>query len=161
MKKSGLLPERALVSEAEKAKIIIVSVGALLQLITPREKFDSGKIHFKVGDTFDIPELCKNLTEIGYTRCETVEGKGCFSVRGGILDIFSPADDDPLRMEFFDDEIDSLRRFSLETQKSTEKIESATVIPAADTDETGSLLSYIDPRPQRRSARTWRSALRH
>lgn len=140
-----LYEKLALVSEAEKAKIIIVSVGALLQLITPREKFDSGKIHFKVGDTFDIPELCKNLTEIGYTRCETVEGKGCFSVRGGILDIFSPADDDPLRMEFFDDEIDSLRRFSLETQKSTEKIESATVIPAADTDETGSLLSYIDP----------------
>ncbi len=140
-----LYEKLALVSAAESARTVIVSVGALLQLITPREKFDSGKIVFKVGDTFDIPELCKRLTEIGYTRCETVEGKGCFSVRGGIVDIFSPGDDDPLRMEFFDDEIDSLRRFSVDSQKSTEKIESAEIIPADDTDETGSLLSYIDP----------------
>lgn len=140
-----LYEKLALVCAAENARIVIVSVGALLQLITPRDKFDSGKIKFKTGDTFDIAELSKKLTEIGYTRCETVEGKGCFSVRGGIVDIFSPGDDDPLRMEFFDDEIDSMRRFSVDSQKSTEKIESAEIIPAQDTDESGSLLSYIDP----------------
>lgn len=135
----------SLVKAAEEASAVIVSAGALMQLITPREKFDAAKIDLRVGESFDLSEFSEKLSEIGYTRCETVEGRGCYSIRGGIVDIFSPDATDPIRMEFFDDEIDSMREFDVETQKSTVKIEATTVIAAAETDETGSLLSYIDP----------------
>lgn len=140
-----LYDKLALVGKIESASAVISSVGALLQLITPKEKFDAGRISFKVGDFFELSELSERLTEIGYKRCDTVESRGCYSIRGGIMDIFSPDADTPVRMEFFDDEIDSLREFDPMTQKSTVKIESASVIPADDIDETGSLLSYIDP----------------
>lgn len=139
-----LYEKLAFLRAAEDAEIVIASVGALMQLITPKNKFDESKITLKVGDVTDLTALSERLTQIGYTRCETVEGRGCYSIRGGILDVFSPDADDPVRIEFFDDEIDSVREFDALTQKSTEKKESVTLIAADETDETGSLLSYID-----------------
>lgn len=139
-----LYDKLALVGKVESASLVIASVGALLQLITPKDKFDSCRISFKVGDCVKLPELSERLTSIGYTRCDMVESRGCYSIRGGIMDIFSPDADVPIRIEFFDDEIDSLREFDPMTQKSTEKLTSFSIIPADDIDETGSLLSYID-----------------
>ena len=129
--------------KAENAIVIIASVGSLLQLVTPKESFYDGMVVFNTGDIYDVPALCEKLTEIGYARCDTVEAKGNFALRGGILDIFSPDSDYPVRMEFFGDEIDTIRYFDPESQLSTERAESVKIIPAGEIEETGSLLSYI------------------
>lgn len=139
-----LYEKLSLVASVGDAEIVIASVGALLQLITPKEKFDMGRLCFRVGDRFELTELSDKLTSIGYKRCELAESKGCYSIRGGIMDIFSPDSALPVRIEFFDDEIDSVRSYDPETQKSVDKLTEAEIIPAAETDETGSLLSYID-----------------
>ncbi len=130
-------------NKSKDAEVLIASVGTLLQLVTPKEAFYDGMISFKVGEEKDLTALCEKLVSIGYVRCDTVEGKGSFALRGGILDIFSPESDYPIRMEFFGDEIDSIRYFDPESQLSTEKTNEASIIPAGEIDETGSLLSYI------------------
>ncbi len=130
-------------SSSDKAEVLIASVSALMQLVTPKEAFLGGMISFSVGEEKDLTALCEKLVSIGYVRCDTVEGKGSFALRGGILDIFSPDSDYPIRMEFFGDEIDSIRYFDPESQLSTEKTEVSKIIPAGEIDETGSLLSYI------------------
>ena len=80
-----------------------------------------------------IPErLTEQLLQAGYTRCEQVEGVGQFALRGGILDVFSPLMEQPVRCEFFDDEIDSLGRFDPGTQRRTENITCALLLPAAE-----------------------------
>ncbi len=127
----------------EKAPVVIASVGSLLQLVTPKEAFEAGKMEFVPGDEYELPELLEKLTEIGYTRCDTVEAKGNFALRGGILDIFSPDSDYPVRIEFFGDEIDTVRYFDPESQLTTERADRVGIIPAEDIDETGSILSYI------------------
>ncbi len=134
----------SMIDKIESNNIVICTVAALLQMITPKNSFNNAKISFRVGDKFSLESLSETLTEIGYSRCDTVESRGCYSIRGGIVDIFSPDSENPIRMEFFDDEIDSLRTYDVMTQKSTEKIDFCTIIPAKDIDETGSLLTYIE-----------------
>ncbi|MBR6719372.1 MAG: transcription-repair coupling factor [Clostridia bacterium] len=128
---------------ANDSSLVIASVNSLLQPVTPKDAFDAGTLTFAAGDEYDLPELCKKLSEIGYARCDTVETKGNFALRGGILDIFSPDSDYPVRMEFFGDEIDTIRYFDPESQLSTERTDSVKVIPADEIEETGSVLSYI------------------
>lgn len=130
-------------ASVEESEMVVASVGALLQLITPKHVFDAHKIVFSVGKSFDLPALSEKLSAMGYLRCDTVEERGQFAVRGGIVDVFSPDMTDPIRMEFFGDEIDSLRSFDSVSQLSRERLSEATVIPAADIEETDSLLSYI------------------
>ncbi len=127
----------------ETSEVVVASVGALLQLIMPKHVFDEKTIVFSVGKSFDLPTLSARLSAMGYVRCDTVEERGQFAVRGGIVDVFSPDALKPVRMEFFGDEIDSLRSFDSITQLSDERLSEAVVIPAADLEETGSLLSYI------------------
>ena len=69
---------------------------------------------------------------MGYSREDIVEGEGQFSIRGGILDVFSPNMENPLRIEFFDDETDSIRTFDPYTQRSIEKLSEARIIPATE-----------------------------
>ena len=70
--------------------------------------------------------------QAGYTRCDQVEGVGQFALRGGILDVFSPLMEQPVRCEFFDDEIDSMGAFDPGTQRRTENVTSALLLPAAE-----------------------------
>ena len=94
--------------------------------------------------------LSARLVRMGYTRCSLVEGVGQFSVRGGILDVFSPAADQPVRVEFFGDEVDTMGFFDLVTQRRTENAES--LVPVSYTHLSGSE-SYLDwsPRPENAS----------
>lgn len=80
----------------------------------------------------DPKELKQNLVEVGYTPSSIVEAEGEFSSRGGIIDVFSPNHTDPMRVEFFDDEIDSLRYFDSESQISLENADSIRICPAAE-----------------------------
>ncbi|MFR6095130.1 MAG: hypothetical protein ACLUIW_07075 [Dysosmobacter welbionis] len=76
--------------------------------------------------------LAEQLLSAGYTRCEQVEGVGQFALRGGILDVFSPLMDQPVRCEFFDDEIDSMGAFDPGTQRRIRNVSSARILPAAE-----------------------------
>ena len=82
------------------------------------------------GGRWDLSRLPDRLTAAGYSRCGQVEGPGQFALRGGILDVFSPSMDQPVRCEFFDDEIDSIRSFDVMTQRSIPRRESAQIFPA-------------------------------
>ena len=87
----------------------------------------------EVGKEYPIDELLTRLTASGYSRCAMVEGPGQFSVRGGILDIFSPAEDQPFRAEFFGDELDTMGYFDPDTQRRTDNIEELVVLPVGET----------------------------
>ena len=86
-----------------------------------------------MGQTADLEELTAHLTEAGYVRCEQVEGPGQFALRGGILDVYSPAMEAPVRAEFFGDEVDALGIFDPVTQRRTANVEQAVLLPAAET----------------------------
>ena len=87
----------------------------------------------EVGKEYQLEQLLERLTASGYSRCTMVEGPGQFAVRGGILDIFSPAADQPVRAEFFGDELDTMGYFDPGTQRRVENIDSLTVLPVGET----------------------------
>ncbi len=115
-----------------KNSIVVTSVDAILQYTAKRSEFCGRVIEFALGKRFDLEKLIENLVEMGYCREDIVEGEGQFSVRGGIVDIFSPNYENPIRIEFFDDETDSIRMFDSYTQRSLEKVESARIIPVVE-----------------------------
>ena len=86
----------------------------------------------KVGQTMDMQDLARRLVGLGYQRVSKVEGFGQFSMRGGIIDVFTLMYNFPLRLEFFDDEIDSIREFDIYSQKSIDKFKSVTITPSRD-----------------------------
>ena len=101
-------------------------------LYTPRKKYFNYSITIKNGDEVDLKDISKKLVECGYERVEVVEGKGEFSFRGGILDVFPPVAVYPYRIELFGDEIDSIRTFNIESQRSIEKVECMEIFPAKE-----------------------------
>lgn len=111
---------------------LITTVDGCVDMLMPLKRYAQNTIHFKPGDTVDIQELSARLVETGYTRVPMVEGQGQFAVRGGIIDIFSHTDETPVRIELWDDEIDSIRFFDVESQRSVEKAESYSAFPATE-----------------------------
>ncbi len=85
------------------------------------------------GREYELSTLTRQLTEAGYSRCAMVEGPGQFAVRGGILDVFSPAADKPFRAEFFGDELDTIGYFDPDTQRRTENTDAVTLLPIGET----------------------------
>lgn len=122
----------------------IVSVESLLHFVMPKEKLEEMKMVFEYGKTAPAQELPQLLSDMGYTRVDTVLLKGQFAIRGGIVDIFSPDAQDPMRMELFGDDIDSLRIFDCETQLSIKKVDSAEIVPVSFDGARTSMLTYID-----------------
>lgn len=119
--------------KSQKGKTIIVtSIDAVMKYTIAFDDFLKTKLCFKIGERFNLERLSEQLVAMGYSNDSTVEGKGQFSMRGGILDIFSPNMDTPARIEFFDDEVDSIRIFDGETQRSIENIEEAEVVPCKE-----------------------------
>ncbi len=113
-------------------KIIVTCIETLATRLIPRGLYEKYKFTIKTGDKVDIKSLCKKLIECGYKRCETIENKGYFSVRGGIIDIFCPIEPLPYRIELFGDEVDSIRTFNTDTQRSIDKIKLAKIFPAKE-----------------------------
>lgn len=116
----------------KKKKIIVTSIDAMTALYTPREKYLNYSIRIKNGDEVDLKNISKKLIECGYERVEVVEGKGEFSFRGGILDVFPPISVYPYRIELFGDEVDSIRTFNVESQRSIEKVNAVEIFPARE-----------------------------
>ncbi len=114
-----------------KCSVICASVEAVMQSVIPVDTLISSAIELMEGQTINRDELCLNLTECGYQRCEKVEGASQFSVRGSIIDIFPVQSDKPVRIELFDDEIETIAEFETDTQRrGNEKIERLEIYPA-------------------------------
>lgn len=113
-------------------KTVVCSASALLQFTIPPAILKQSILSMKVGESYSLDTLTEQLVYMGYERVEVVEGIGQFSLRGGILDVFSPSFELPYRVEFFDDEVDSIRVFDPEDQLSTQKIDMCVVIPCRE-----------------------------
>ncbi|HEY7533048.1 MAG TPA: transcription-repair coupling factor, partial [Nitrospiraceae bacterium] len=131
----GLVARRmnALYRARTTARICLVtSIDALMHRLLPVETFSRMTLQFTLKGTIEREVLTSRLLRLGYRRVSVVEIPGEFSIRGGIVDIFSTAYDDPLRVEFLGETIDSLRLFDSATQKSTAKLDRALVLPARE-----------------------------
>ncbi|RKI68599.1 transcription-repair coupling factor [bacterium 1xD42-67] len=117
---------------AGRYPFLVATVEGLLQRTIPPETLESCCRTLKTGGTQDLNELAEDLSAAGYVRCEQVEGAGQFALRGGILDVFSPGMEAPVRAEFFGDEIDAMGVFDPATQRRTENIDTALLLPAAE-----------------------------
>lgn len=98
--------------------IIVTTIEALMQKMLPKENYMGLSIVLKQGENCSIDYITEVCSKMGYSRVELVEGPGQFSVRGGLIDVFSPDLSEPVRIEFFGDEIDSIRTFDIATQRS-------------------------------------------
>ncbi|MBE6962236.1 MAG: transcription-repair coupling factor [Ruminococcaceae bacterium] len=115
-----------------KADAVVTTVDSLMVRTMPPELLRSCAMRLTVGGTVDLKTLADRLVAAGYSRCHQVEGVGQFALRGGILDVFSPLMEEPVRCELFDDEIDSLGAFDTTTQRRTRNVEEALILPAAE-----------------------------
>ena len=111
----------------QPAPLLVTTPAAVMQRVVPRESFRSA--HFIEGQEVDREKLLWQLSSLGFARAPLVEERGDFSVRGGIVDIFPPAYDRPMRMEFADDRIDSIREFDPRTQRSRSHHEELLLLP--------------------------------
>ena len=114
------------------AAVTVATADALMARTLPPELLLSLSMTLEAGGQADLKQLTGRLLAAGYTRCDQVEGVGQFALRGGILDVFSPLMDQPVRCEFFDDEIDSMGTYDPATQRRTANVTSALLLPAAE-----------------------------
>ncbi len=123
-----------------KTPVQLMTWEALSMRTLPPEALRQAAFTLEVGREYPMEELTARLIAAGYSRCGMVEGPGQFALRGDILDIYSPAQDKPVRTEFFGDELDTMGYFEPETQRRTENCESVTILPIAET------LPHLHPR---------------
>lgn len=127
--------------------IVLASAAAAVQKGLSKQEFERLSLSLSIGSVLPRNELLEKLVQLGYERTEQVESLGQFSARGGIVDIFPINSTFPVRMEFFDDEVDSLRAFDLETQRSVKNISALDILPLAQLDGEGRpamFLSYLE-----------------
>ena len=113
------------------ADVLVATVDGMMQRTMPSSALRDVSFALTVGGRYDLRTLAEKLTACGYAHAETVEGVGQFALRGGILDVWSPLSE-PVRVEFFDDEVDAMGAFDVTSQRRTKNIESLTVLPAAE-----------------------------
>lgn len=113
-------------------KIIITCVESLASVYVPVELYKNYIFKISVGDKVDFKNISEKLIQCGYERMEMVERRGQFSIRGGIMDIYSPISQEPYRVELFGDEVESIRNFNLESQRSIEKINNIEIFAAKE-----------------------------
>ena len=111
---------------------VVATIDALMTRTLPPQRLAALSVTLRPGDRVELGALTERLVQAGYSRCEQVEGVGQFAIRGGILDVFSPLMEQPVRCEFFDDEVDSLGAFDPGTQRRTENVSAALLLPAAE-----------------------------
>ncbi len=105
-----------------KRVIVVTTIDSLLVKMFPNARYKGEEFEIKQGDTLEISKVVDKLSKFGFERTENVEGKGQFAVRGGIIDLFCINNDLPYRIEFFGDEVDSIRTFDTITQRSIDTV---------------------------------------
>src|SRR4051794_17152110 len=144
------------VQEQRAAALWKLATGAVSILITPveavamrlfeRDYYASLAVSLKRGEEIDVEVLTAHLASVGYTQMDLVEMPGQFTRRGGILDVYSPEADRPVRIEFFGDEIETIRKFDPETQRSQSGLDEAQLLPLTETPVTEHLLAAVHAR---------------
>ncbi|MCF0125296.1 MAG: hypothetical protein HUJ68_05990 [Clostridia bacterium] len=114
---------------SKKNLIVITTIEAIMQKIPSKETLYKEQIKFEIGKSYDLENIKRELVKLGYSRCELIEGKGQFSIRGGILDI-SENKKTGIRIEFWGDEVDSIREFSITSQRSINTKQNVQINPA-------------------------------
>ena len=127
--------------------VVVATAEGLLQKTCGPAALREAAFSLAVGTRMDLGTLPERLVALGYSRTEQVEGPGQFALRGGILDIFSPGMDRPVRCDFFDDEVDGLGAFDSTTQRRTENVAGALVLPASERWAGAPLVSAFDALP--------------
>lgn len=124
---------------------VVTSFDGFMDALLPAEKIRQRVIKLSNTDTVDFEELKKKIADLGYDREVQIEGPGQFAVRGGILDVFPITEEVPIRIEFWGDEIDSIRTFDVDSQRSIENLEAIEIYPATDfPEEEGQRVSFLD-----------------
>ena len=138
------------INSRKKPAIIVTYPEAIFEKVVTKKELDKNTLKVSVGDKISIDFINEVLFEYEFKRVDFITEPGEFSVRGGIIDVFSFSNDNPYRIEFFGNEIDSLRTFDVETQLSIEKQKKITIIPNVENkffqEERESFLAYISPK---------------
>lgn len=127
---------------------IVTTFDGFMDALIPMTELKKRMISFKVGDTVDFEQLIQDIVLLGYDREEQIEGPGQFAVRGGIMDIYPLTEEVPIRIELWGDEVDSIRTFDVDSQRSIENLQEIVFYPASDFPEEAfkrvSFLDYFD-----------------
>ena len=126
-----------------ETRLLFTSLPAALARFRDRTYYGSLALDLKAGDELSLDDLVEHLAGVGYELGEPVANAGQYSVRGGIVDVFSPEADSPLRIEFFGDTIESLREFDPTTQRSQKSVASALLLPLAETRRSSQLFAAL------------------
>ena len=129
--------------------ILIAPVESAALRLFDRDYYAGLAVTLRRGDEIDLETLTAHLASVGYTQMDLVEMPGQFTRRGGILDIYSPEADRPIRIEFFGDEIDTIRKFDPETQRSQSGLDETELLPLTETPVTEHLLAAVNARLSR------------
>jgi transcription-repair coupling factor (superfamily II helicase) len=129
-----------------RASIVISPVSATTILLRSPDYYADLARVLRRGESFDLERLLQHLNTVGYTPADVVEMPGQYAVRGGILDVYSPEADRPVRIEFFGDEIESMRKFDPGSQRSANPLDELVLLPLTETPVTEDLLGSINAR---------------
>ncbi|WP_045801942.1 transcription-repair coupling factor [Flagellimonas lutaonensis] len=137
------------INSRKKPAVIVTYPDALFEKVVTRKELEKNTLNIKLGDNLSLDFLNETLFEYEFKRVDFVTEPGEFSVRGGIVDVFSFSHDEPYRIEFFGDDVDSIRTFDVETQLSTDQVKKITIIPNVENkflqENRESFLKYIKP----------------
>ena len=135
----------------EKELTVVTSIDGCMDFLESLEKIKEQLIHYESDSTVDTEQLKNQLVALGYERAGQVEMPGQFSVRGGIVDIYCLTEENPWRIELWGDEIDSIRSFDPESQRSLENLEEITIYPAVEHIGETDMVSFLDYFPEERT----------
>lgn len=146
-KSKDIYIERAKIFESllkGKTPNLVINYGVLLGCFERLSEIGKKIVGIQIGKSYDIGKLSQELTDSGFERVDVVEGVGQFAIRGGILDVFSPTSEFPVRIEFFDDEVDSIRLFDAVSQRTVEQIDVTDIFPVKNQEsKDASFLEYL------------------
>ncbi len=118
--------------DAGRCRVILTTISAVLQRVPPEESLSGATFGLARGDRIDPEQLIAFFVTHGYVRAETVMEPGEYAVRGGIIDVYPPGRTEPLRLDFFGDELDTMRSFDAASQRTTDKLDAFTIKPVSE-----------------------------
>ena len=138
---------RMMLEKGKDGVTIITTFDAFMDKMVSKENLQKQIMTLKAGDVVDLEQLICQISGLGYDREAQIDGPGQFAVRGGILDIYPLTEELPIRMEFWGDEIDSIRTFDVDSQRSVENLQEITIYPG-DESKNGKNISFLDYFPE-------------
>jgi transcription-repair coupling factor (superfamily II helicase) len=118
--------------DAKTPMLLVTTVPALLQRVPPRDVISQASYSARVGNSVNIDDLERYFAVNGYARASTVSEKGEFAIRGGVIDVFPPTAEEPVRLDLFGDTLESIRGFDPETQRSTRQLKDVSLLPVSE-----------------------------